>query len=293
MLSMNTPTTKTVTLHPIVKALLTARDFIDEATWKPQTDKQKQFFMFYSALVKELKNFSNEEIKGLASKDAKVLNAFLKENNFDIKLDDFNSEEFGSVGILKAAVSWLTKGKKVLRTYDELNYEFACLSDANTFQVFDTFYEYPVIRIKTVNEDEVFICKANESFSELDLLSHTSKIQQDISQNNVQQKYESVTFPCLKIKDEPDISWLKGLLLESNKPNNDYLISSAKQQTKFEMDENGAKVESAAAVVMVRSCRVLKHLVIDDSAHVWISRKNCDVPYFAARVEKDSWVKAQ
>jgi hypothetical protein len=203
----------------------------------------------------------------------------------------FFAEDFG-VGILKAAVSWLTKGQKVLRAYDEINYQFACLSDTKTFQVFDTFYEQPVVRIKTVNEDEVFICKANESFSELDLLSHTSKIQQDISLNNIQEKYESVTFPCLKIKDEPDISWLKGLLLKSNKPNSDYLVSSAKQQTKFEMDENGAKVESAAAVVMVRSCRVLKHLVIDDSAHVWISRKNCKVPYFAARVEKDSWVKA-
>jgi hypothetical protein len=73
-----------------------------------------------------------------------------------------------------------------------------------------------------------------------------------------------------------------------------YEVVQALQQTKFQMNEKGAKIISAAAMNIFEctACcepKPKKALKFDDSFYLWIVRPGMKTPIFAAYIDTDAW----
>jgi hypothetical protein len=69
-----------------------------------------------------------------------------------------------------------------------------------------------------------------------------------------------------------------------------FYIGQALQQTKFRMNEKGAKVESAVAMSLNRGMAVEPEpYVIDRPFVLWIERPGMAIPFFAAVLCEDVW----
>lgn len=104
-------------------------------------------------------------------------------------------------------------------------------------------------------------------------------------------EYGGVTFPMVSYDQQVDISWLRNL----NTTGDDELpaiIAQALQQTRFRMNDIGARVESAVALGMTRSMRIedpKPELIINEPFLCWIRRPNCRLPLFVGYFDTDSW----
>jgi hypothetical protein len=95
--------------------------------------------------------------------------------------------------------------------------------------------------------------------------------------------YSDAIVPMVDIDQEVDISWLVGMRMSDSMK-----ISQARQQTKFQMNEKGAKVQSAATIC-IEKCFRPKEFKICDSFYLCIVRPGMKTPVFAAYIDKDSW----
>jgi len=87
-----------------------------------------------------------------------------------------------------------------------------------------------------------------------------------------------------------DISDLKGLKAVDSL-GQPWKIVQALQETKVKMNEKGAKVESAVAIVGTLECCVeeKKELVIDRPFFMWVERQGMKRPLFAGYMAPDCW----
>jgi len=98
-------------------------------------------------------------------------------------------------------------------------------------------------------------------------------------------RFEGVMFPMVELDMQPDIRWIHGM------ENGSWSIEQALQQTRFRMNEKGAKVESAAAMRSICEDASAKPtpVLIDGPFLLWIERKGLDVPLFCAVLCEDAW----
>ncbi len=106
--------------------------------------------------------------------------------------------------------------------------------------------------------------------------------------------YDAVIFPMITYDQEVDISWIKRLYTIGN-DGRIAKITQALQQTKFRMNEKGAKVESAVAMVVTRECVMMSKpdLVIDRPFVLWIRRPGLSQPFFVGYFTKETWKKPE
>ena len=103
----------TMVVQPIVAALVKSEDILGKnRTWDAVNDVQQKFLKDFFSRRKELSGFPEKELKCWASWVAAELNAILKKERFDIKLEDFAEDEFGVVSILDVLAEWLKEGMK-------------------------------------------------------------------------------------------------------------------------------------------------------------------------------------
>lgn len=286
----------TITIFPIVKSLLIASQVIgaDPAAWTAVNAKQTEFIQQYFTTTQhtDCAAFTSAELKSLASKDVTELNQFLAAEGFAIKLKPFESaNSFGVVAIFQVLVEWLTAGTKTELTYAEQTYPAVSLTQ--DFQVFtpttSQIAAAPVAAITTKSGDTVYLGVADhQPASDFALLAEIQQLKADLQPAT---DYTEVIFPMVDLNREEDLSWL----LDLQTVDTICYVKQALQQTKFTLNEVGAKVASAVAVeIKVRSSfkPAAKPLIIDQPFYLWIERPGVSQPIFAAYLTPEVWREA-
>lgn len=297
-LAMDNPGSFTLVMFPIIAALLAPEGkFMDvDSQWNSKNPRQAYFLRNFFSKKAELKNFSNEEIRSWASIDYNELNQIAKENGFNIQLQPFGPLEFGSLAIFDVIIKWLKNGISSTLDFDNEVYKAVRIENLHVFNVYklnDEIYRNPVVEIKTQNNDRVYMTIADEKFNGFSLLRKINELSDAIGYSKNHHDicksvhYDSVIFPFVELNQQVDISWIKDMY------SNGCTISQALQQTKFKMDENGARVQSAVMVSMLKSIAIPKELKIDKPFYIWIERENCSIPIFAGYIDSSDWVKSE
>ena len=235
-------------------------------------------------------------MKYLASFSHEELNAWLKDNGFDIQLEPFKRPtDFGAGSIQDVKVSWVVAGQENQVKNGKKEYPAVKLSTkyGQNEVRFGRSKSYPntIAEIVTANGDVVSMTVADdESLEHTDLLVKVSGLTV-----NTRENFENIVFPMIDLDDKPDIGWLKGLSFQGvsdvDGGAGTFEISQALQQTMFKMNLEGARVKSAVVVGVTRACVSMPppEFRIDKPFYFWITRPGMTLPYFAAYLDKDCW----
>lgn len=283
----------TATFFPIIAALAAPEGsyFKHANTWFSVNSKQAYFIEHFFSKKPELAHFAEKELRSWGSEDATYLTEIASKNGFALQFEPFKQGEFGSLSILDVAVQWIEAGTTSTLKNGKATYKAAVLE--NNFEVFETAsYAHPIAKIKTQSNDIVYMAIADEPAEEFVLLQKVNMLQSLLAAERPAD-YDSVKFPCVKLDQMVDISWL----LNMRCPNftdgcEDWSIVKAMQQTKFCMNEHGAHVQSAVGTgFATTSCK--KYLIIDKPFYVWIERPGCSMPIFAGYIDTSEWIVAE
>lgn len=284
----------TVVLLPILAALTAAENaFLGLNTkWIGFNNTQKVFIDKYMKdKDQQLKLLNDGEMKTKASRDISEINAFLKENNFDIQLEkDINGlkPEFATAAIFNILVNWAQEGQ--ITQINANNKGYSAVEINKNFNVYTSSQHInPIIELNTKTDDKVYITVADKSRESFDLLDYIANIKDNTIDSDV--IYDKVVFPMVDLNQEVDISWLENMRGVGPKDWAD--VFQALQQTKFQMDEKGAAAQSAVAISFIKSCcpSIKQTLTIDKPFFIWIERKGLSIPLFAGYIDYVDWKK--
>ena len=276
--------TDTLCTMPILGCLQAAEIFTKNAKpeWRANSARQVEFLEKFKRYWANPSNLP--ELRSKADLNVDVINKWLKDEGFDIQLDPVDVG-FYVASILKLLVEWLKVGEKrdIIGKRDRQTYPGVKLEDGvNLYRDLDV-HPFPVASIDTKSGDVVkmaIIDKVPEgAFGLHDLTQTLNKVASPCPNK------ENVIFPMVELDVKPDISWICGMLLDP------FYIQQALQQTKFRMNERGAKVESAVAMSMrcMGAASEPEPYVIDRPFLLWIERAGVAIPFFAAVLCEDVW----
>lgn len=293
--------TSTICLLPILAALVTANNFdqIKDAHWETINKKQQLLIESYWPNQADIDLLKDDEITSKASKDVNLINQFLKDNDFSIQLKDMqNPLAFYVASILKIALEWEKEGTKTVLNIDgkELSAVKFEIENEQNFKVYHNLDQsnnsIDILEIEAKNGDFVYMTQSPFAFNssatqtlDFEILEHVELFNSMLSEKNLTY-YDTAIFPTVDINQEVDIKWLEGIWAYDGAVAK-YEIAQALQQTKFHMDERGAKVESAVAISCVKRCLPApkKIFKIESSFYLWIMRPGMKTPIFAAYID--------
>lgn len=284
----------TATILPILAALNVAQDKLHIDTWVPTNAEQRVLMEHYYPKRHELQKLLPQELSSIASKDIDEVNTFLKTKGFDIQLDKnkANPNDVAVASILDIALKWKIPGEKSWITVLGDGFgNYLCPAELypavrmnSAYSIRKSSNEKIVIAIDTENGDTVYISLAEKSLKGFELFNEIRSLS---SQNykDVTTNFSGILFPMIDINQQVDISWLRGL------DSSMYFIAQALQQTRFQMDEKGAAVQSAVAVHAVyKSIQTPKPILeINQPFYLWIERPGMSMPLFAAYIDYTDW----
>ena len=303
-----TTTTQTQTFHPIAAAMREARKFTgDPLTWTANdgNDLQKTWLQSLPQFTADLANVP--EMKQIANTDVRKINKFLKDEGFQIQLKPFTPGGFGMASVMKIAMEWLSAGRKVtirpagLAYPPSAVYRGAALTEGVTvfadINPATGIRREPIVQVHTKTGDMVYLQACDVAALANDDLNEIHDAMQSAVARQVRDtNFKGVHFPVIHLDDSPDISWLLGMTCSGPKMQDGAFISQALQQTKFTMDESGAKVESAVAIAMTRNCLASSRpspppVIINKTFVVTIVRPGVHWPIFIGKLGPDVWVQ--
>ncbi len=280
---------KTVCSYPIIAALVAAaKELKPGSRWRAGSHQQMQFMAGpFTKGELDVENFP--EISTKSSNDAATLNKFLVDNGFSIRLDPFEPDEFGVVSILKLLLEWLEKGRETVIRYQDTMYPAAQLTKDCVSFFSSPNHSFPVVVIKTKTGDEVLLSMADPSYEGSDLDAHIDRVFGDLKRRH---DFAGLIFPMVDLDERVDISWLIGMsaLFGGGIVGR---ITQALQQTKFAMDEKGAKVESAVALGVMRCSlqEIVPDHTINQPFFAMVRRQGLQLPIFSGYIAPDCWKK--
>jgi len=288
---------KTMVMAPINKAIDKLEEYLGLiGKWEHTNELQKHYIYNLLCRREELRHYSDVELRAWASKIAAELNRILADEGFDIRLDDFGPDECGVVTILDVIVNWIVKGKVDKLTYGGMTYPAVKMKptaevDGRNKLIFasqnSSSHAHPIAKIPTESGDVVYMTIADKPLADFELMGRIDNIHQSSMQGGM---YDWLKFPMVDLNHETDISWLIGMNTR-DKSGDPWIISQAKQQTKFKMNQYGARVKSAVAVSVVKACvSVEEHgLLIDKPFYLWIERPSVITPTVYAYIDVPDW----
>lgn len=278
--------TSTLCVLPVLGCISAAKAYLEgklniPSELGPCSDEQLEFLEMFEDLFPKLAGLP--ELESRADQDYKVINAWLSERGFDIQLPPAGGDTFNVASILDVLVRWLHTGKKTAIQGREEEYVGIRLEEGVTIAHMAAIHPHPVVRVATKEGDTVCMSMVDgvpDGITGLFLKVADLEKVKATSHN-----FKGVSFPMVDLDQRPDISWLNGLEVGSG-----YRIGCAMQQTKFRMNEKGARVESAAAAQLYRSVAPQKQPhIIDRPFLLWIKRDGFEFPLFAALLCEDVW----
>lgn len=298
----------TAAILPILAALNVAQDALHIEKWVDTNPTQTVLMDQYYSKTHELKNLLPQELSSCASSDFDEVNNFLKSKGFDIQLDTSKGKtgDLAVASILDIALKWKVPGEKSWIMFSRdisgrkpspkgngilpggciVLDEYPAVSMKSGYTIRKTSDKQYILAVEAENGDIVYMTLADKPLQSFDLLakiqSLSSKTYKDVTNN-----YSQILFPMVDIDQKVDISWLIGLSDSSG----NWSILDALQQTRFQMNEKGAAVQSAVAIhVTYRSISTPKPVFeIDKPFYLWIERPGMSMPLFAAYISKVDW----
>ena len=296
--------TSTLTMLPVLGCLKAAEDFLNgEAGWEKSgrvidwttsNNTQREFmalFWDHMPVVDQL----GENLKRKADRDYEVINKWLKDNKFDIQLtvpaDNNTSNVFAVASILDVLVEWLELGEKTsLRSVITGNsFDAVELKRAQGVVGFldEAIHPHNVVRLTTKSGDFVFMTCIDSLPKNTFAIADKIRSLEEVFK--MPDQVDGVVFPMVDYNSQVDISWICGMT--TGKSLDDFKIEQALQQTKFRMNERGARAQSAVAMgFRCRSVAPVRHTVYMDRPFLlWIERQGIKVPLFAGVFAEDVW----
>lgn len=298
-------------MPPLVGALKSAIEFTGKATspWLHITPEQRKFLngVYKPYTVHNYLNwFSEKEMRYLASFSTEELNKFLKDNGFSIQLDRFETpDEFGTVSVMDILVEWIetAQSNQMIVVKEDKVTTYPSIKITKNFETFEsdglTYAQIDLKQNRLDIADRMFLVKGPFSAEQVKNLREVP-LKERISKKEYV-SYSSLTIPKIDLDCESDLSFLLGMKykarLDSSPKEEEMCLSQALQQTKFKLNERGARAKSAAAVAVLRSCTSIpaaeNPLVFDEPFILWMLKEDLSsgemVDYFAAYLDIDCW----
>jgi hypothetical protein len=281
------PKTATVAVWPILGCLKAAEEFVGKTSeWGPVNDDQREFLDLFGEHIDGVDLLSSW-LERRAGRDVAAINAWLRERGFDISLSEIDDADgFAVASILDVLVEWLKEGTRTKLDSGGVLYDGVKLKDGVRVCQHPGISRNPVVRIST--RSGVTVCMSvaeSEPEGRWGLLSLIRGLQKVEASDY---RYEGVVFPMVSYDRHEDISCFKGLGLVV--PGREWFVSEAVQQTRFRMNEKGARAESAAAMTLKRCCVVgPEPYVIDRPFVLWMEADGLPLPLFAGVFAEDVW----
>ncbi|MBI4142933.1 hypothetical protein HY480_03610 [Candidatus Uhrbacteria bacterium] len=296
-------TSGTQVLYPIVAALVKAEDILGpHRTWQSSDHTQHEFLAHTFSARADLARIP--DITSIAARDADTINKFLAERGFQIKLDPFTDpSDFGTASVLDVLVEWATRGtKRKLQQKNGARREYPGVrieaKGRNVFVFRAKQFVNPIAVLETKSGDEVWLTvvdskHASTFFEQPGVVPNALQLPSATDPHLVSNgEFGGVHFPMVSFDHQVDISWLRGLGTRDT-GGVPAIIKQAFQQTRFRMNDVGARAESAVAIGAFRSAAVERRpqpdLVIDEPFLLWIRRKDCRLPLFVGYFDTDTW----
>lgn len=282
----------TTTFYPIIAALKKADDQLGkDREWKPKSPLQERFLAIYNRTAREALGL--KEIKAISHEKVEVINKWLAENGFpDLQLDQIDAPPgyttFAAAAILDLLVEWVEEGTESKVNYEGQDYPAFRLKNGVGFHRSDENRE-PIIELATKSGHRVFLTIPDENPGQgFDLLAKAERLMVTMSWDSG--KYEGVVVPKVKLLDKPDISWLAGMTTECDNGDPAWLVQAI-QETRFRMNEIGARVESAAAVSGLRFAAfdTKEPYVIDRPFMIWFVQEGLHIPIMVGYIMPTEW----
>lgn len=296
--------TKTWTYFPIAGALAQLETILKPEEWRPINEMQAAFLRrFYAKNRDEVNRIP--ELTGVADRDVEAVNRFLKSKGFDIQLDP-QTDGLYAASVLDVLVKWLKVGQpRDLCAANGNNYDgFLLNTDENrityswlTIDHEDSRLKMNYAEITTQSGDQICFLIADGANGGQIPPNTIEWLGKEISYGSLlmrvgnigSRSFQDMHIPMINLDQEVDIFWLKGAVAIVDK-GNDWYIAQALQQTKFRMNEVGARAESAVAVGMMRCMAVpMPRLVVDSPFFAWIKRPSLTRPLFVGYFGYDCW----
>ncbi len=289
---VKTDVTTTCVTPPIVAALTKTEDILGpDREWNAVNALQKTFVADYLPDAREVALIP--EIESIASEKTEDINAFLAARGFQIKLDPLvptpNERPFATASVMDVLVEWVEDGDVThVTTPDGEEYAAVRIKRSGA-----EFYDADglngtIVGLKTKSGDRVYLAMMQSPGEGFDLVAkamHLSKTKKYFSQ------FAAVVFPKVDLDQKVDISWLKKLwTIDSHGCH--AKITQALQQTKFKMNEKGARAKSAVALGGMRSTSIELppiDLIINKPFLLWIERDGLTKPLFVGYLCQDVW----
>lgn len=273
--------TSTLCVLPILGCLVAAEQYLDDknitAKFEGVTDQQRDFLDSFQDLMDGASHI--DELESIAD-EHKQVNAWLQERGLELPLTS-SFDAFAVASVLNILLSWLYKGSKTSITgADNTAYTGVHIKDGVIVGHAPALHPHPVVRVSTQSGDTVcmsMIDDAPKGFEGLFLKAADLERVKATSHS-----YQGVCFPMIDLDIQPDISWMEGMQVGG-----DYRIECAIQQTRFRMNEEGAKTESTAAATICRA--MARPHILDRPFLLWIQRDGMKFPVFAALLCEDVW----
>jgi hypothetical protein len=259
-----------------------------QCVWEPVNGGQTKIFGWLTACKDQLKRVAG--LKSKASTDYRVLNAFLAEERFSIRLNPF--EGIGVVSILDKLVEWLDGAAALTEIRGANGQTFPGFEiEANGAHVYRVVGQPgPLVEMKTKSADTLWLYLPDENISIYDGIDLVRMIAGVMaSPRSTHDRYAGVRVPKIDFDITPDISFLIGAGV-IDKDGLDWYITQAIQQFKFRMNEKGARARVATAISAKRgmSFEPVK-LSINRPFYGWFTQPGFDMPIASFYADYNSW----
>jgi len=280
---------QTFTVPPLLGCLVAAEKYLrdnallNRVSWTGVSDDQREFVERFVSKIGDVEKI-RDVLRMIAHKEARVINKWLADNGYEIRLSSQEgANTFCVASILDVLVEWLAKGSV---TAVKGNYPAVRIKEDDGAYVVSGSGQ-PVACVRTKGDEVVFMRMIDrEPEGPMGIADMLRDLPEEMSRDG---SYGSVVFPMLDCDQVVDVSWLVGLC--TGHAPTDWYVKEAVQQTRFRMNEVGARAQSAAAMMM--KCRSIERpkqeLVIDRPFLLWIERKGVGIPLFAGVFAEDSW----
>lgn len=280
---------------PIIKVLIVACKILNITPDQLIAINQEQELFLKSQLSKsaELSNFKSKELRAWASFDAEALNTVLNEAGFpEIKFNKFESpSDFGVVSILDVLFEWIVPGDSSRKVFCFKEICYQAVEIAHGFKIHEIIDGRQIVSIQTKSGDTVYMAPSSESSSQAELQEHIRCLKNKLVDAKVDCSYKKLKFPVIKVRQQCDLHWLKGLIF-SGILTKDYEIKEAAQIIQFNMDRFGGRIENAVMSYLYARGRCPNIFVIEGPFYFWIERHGLSMPIMQAYLAEDSFVCA-
>lgn len=278
----------TVVSYPRVAMLAKAEEYLRSVgqPWRPKNDRQRAFLVdVYARLREEVPRIP--EIESVASREIAKVNAFLKRRGFSITLDEVTGDAFGVASVLDVLVEWTKRGRVQELEVRRKRYPAVRIIGEGVQFCRGPNHKHPIAYLTTKSGDRVYLTVLDRAFPGDGLLEQGAMLMTRLQPVH---EFDGVVFPMVSLDVCEDIGWLSGLETVGGDGRPAW-IGQALQQTKFRMNEVGARAESAAAATLFKSMVVERKpdLVINEPFLIWIARDGLTAPLFAGYITQEDW----